>query len=112
VLTLVVNARDQANMVIATGSASLPAIVVGERNDITVTLGTIMPPPPDGGDVDGGADAGEPADASADGGGVDGGVDGADDGPDDSVDLAEDSGGGSDAEGDVDGEGAEAGDDV
>jgi Ni,Fe-hydrogenase III small subunit len=90
-LNLVVNARDQAKVVIATGSASLPAIVVGERNDITVTLGAAMPPPPDGGDVDAGADAGEdagePVDAGADDVEADGGVD---DGPDDSVEVAED----------------------
>jgi len=112
VLNLVINARDQANVVIATGSASLSTIVVGERNDITVTLGAIMPPPPDGGEVDAGTDAGEdagePVDASADGG-VD---DVVDDGPDDSVDAAEDGGGGGDTEGDADGEGVEAGDDV
>ena len=35
-LNLVVNARDLSNAVIATGSASLAAIIVGERNDLTV----------------------------------------------------------------------------
>jgi hypothetical protein len=116
VLNLIIEARDLSNTVIATGSASLPALVVGERNDIAVTLGVGTPPPVDGGDVDAGVDAGDDAGEPVDGGAdvqADGGVDGsADDGGNAGADAGVDPNIGADTEGLLDAEGPDAGDDL
>lgn len=92
-LDMTIDARDKDKVVLATGSAGLAAIVVGEENNLTVVLGAPPPPPPDGGgETDAGTDAGEDAatpmdaevdagaamDAGADGGAADVGDDGGD----------------------------------
>jgi hypothetical protein len=102
-LDLTIDALDAAKEVVAEGSGGVGALVVGQRNDVTVILGNLVLPPPDGGAPDGGPD-GAAGDGGEDAAAGDGGGDTVETGPPDvSGEVAPEAAGADDAGADTPG---------